>query len=85
VPSRTRAFVDVCVLSVCSVGVGDELAIDRVGDPPLQAAHGLHPGLAGGQLAPVVAPAGGVEPDLDFAHRHGYRVDELVEIIEGLT
>ena len=22
---------------------------------------------------------------VDFAHRHGYRVDELVEIIEGLT
>ncbi|WP_182481073.1 hypothetical protein [Nocardioides immobilis] len=35
-------------------GVDEELAVDGVGDPSLQAAQCFEPGLAGGQLAPVV-------------------------------
>src|SRR4029079_16499802 len=53
-----------CVVWVCSVGVGDELAIDRVGDPSLEAAHRFGSGLARGELASEVAAARGVEPDL---------------------
>jgi hypothetical protein len=61
VPSWARLSVAVCALR----GVGDELAVDHVGEPPAQAAHGLHQGLAFGEFAPVVGAAGGV-----VAHLH---------------
>src|SRR6266498_5041524 len=41
--------------------VGDELAVDDIGDPSLGAAHGLHAGLSFGELASVVGAAVGVE------------------------
>jgi len=47
-----------------SFGVGEELAVDGVGDPPLEAAQRFEAGLAGRELAPVVGPAFGVEADL---------------------
>jgi hypothetical protein len=44
--------------------VGDELAIEGVGDASLEAAHRLQRLLAGSQLAPVIRPAWGVQADL---------------------
>src|ERR687897_430113 len=41
-------------------GVGGELPVDHVGQPPLQAAHGFHRGRAGGEFGPVVGAAVGV-------------------------
>jgi hypothetical protein len=52
------------VFDLRSFGVGDELSIEGVGDPSLQAAQGLKLGLAVGSLASVVGPAWGVEADL---------------------
>ena len=45
-------------------GIGDELAIDRVGDPALEAAHCFHGLLALGSFASVVGPSFGVEAEL---------------------
>jgi hypothetical protein len=45
-------------------GVGEELAVEGVGDPALEAAQRFELGLAGGLLAPVEGPAVGVEADL---------------------
>jgi hypothetical protein len=45
-------------------GVGEELAVEGVGDPALEAAQRFELGLAGRLLAPVVGPAVGVEADL---------------------
>jgi hypothetical protein len=58
VSSRARANHRVGWTSEgCSLGIGDELAVDDVGDPPLQAAHRFHRFLAGGALASVVGAA----------------------------
>ena len=46
-PSRIRTCGSVCGAG----GVGEELAVDRVGDPAFEAAHGFHRFLAGGALA----------------------------------
>lgn len=46
------------------MGVGLELSIEGVGDAALEAAHRLAAGLAGGDLAQVVRPPVGLEPDL---------------------
>jgi hypothetical protein len=69
--STTTALVpDGCVmaprsgLSTSGASIREELPVDRVGDPSLEAAHGFHAGLAGGELASVVGAAWGVEPDL---------------------
>ncbi len=43
----------------CSDGcIGDELAVDDVGQAPTQAAHRFHRRFAVGEAAPVVAGAG---------------------------
>jgi hypothetical protein len=34
--------------------VGDEVAVEHVGEPSFETAHRFHRGLAGGSLAPVV-------------------------------
>src|SRR5690606_23402781 len=60
VPSRAR----LAHLPLDGLGVGEELAIDGVGDAALQAAQRLHRLLALGPLAPVVGPALGLETDL---------------------
>src|SRR6476469_8115388 len=60
VPSRARIFAWLVAL-----GVGDELAVDDVGEPAFEAAQGLHGGLAGGALASVVGAALGVVAELD--------------------
>jgi hypothetical protein len=64
VPSRTRVNIDTRARVRGGFGVGDELAIDGVGDASFQAAHLLQRLLPDGQLAPVVAPAWGVQADL---------------------
>ena len=49
----------------CSgAGVGDEPALDRIGDPALEAAQRLHRGLGLVELASVVGTAFGVVADL---------------------
>ena len=59
-PSRTRLrAVD---LSGC--GVADELVIEGVGDPALQAPHRFEGLLALSALAPVLGPLVGVQPQL---------------------
>jgi hypothetical protein len=63
VPSRIR-FIRLWGLECGSTGVGEELAVGGVRDPALEAAHGLQPGLALGELAPVVGAAFSVEADL---------------------
>jgi hemoglobin len=67
VPSRAR----VIGVGLDGSGVGEELSVDGVGDPSLQAPDGFHPGLAGAELAPVGAAAFGAEPGL------GGRGDEV--------
>jgi hypothetical protein len=46
-------------------GVGDELAVDDIGQAAAQAAHGFHGGFGLLQLAPVLGTAGGVVAQLD--------------------
>ena len=62
--------------AVCGeLGVGDELAVDHVGEPPLQAAPGLLGGLGLLGLLQVVVPAFAADPDLgDRGH-----VQDVVE------
>ena len=48
--------------------VVDHLLVDDIGQSSFQAAHGFHRGLAGGELAPVVATAFGVVAQLDDGH-----------------
>ena len=60
-PSRTRANSLARASEVRSFGIGEELSVEGVGDPALEAAQGFKWGLAGGELASVVGPAGGVE------------------------
>src|SRR6478672_10000446 len=60
VPSRTRLRA----LDLGGCGVGDELAIDGVGDPAREAPHRFEGLLALGTLASVVGPPFGVEPEL---------------------
>ena len=70
-PSRARLAGLVCLLGGVRLlgGVGAQLSVDHVGEPPAQAAHGLHRRLALGELAPVVGPARGVVADLrDAGH-----------------
>ena len=64
VPSRTRVSIDIKARVRGGFGVGDELAIESVGDAALEAAHRLQRLLAGSQLAPVIRPAWGVQADL---------------------
>jgi hypothetical protein len=52
------------VTDVGSLRVGAQLAVERVGDPALEAAQRFELGLAGRELAPVVGPTFGVEADL---------------------
>ncbi|WP_222130095.1 hypothetical protein [Nocardioides deserti] len=59
-PSRTRANV----LDSGTLCVLEQLAVDGVGDPALEAPDGLEGLLAFGSLAPVVGAAVGVEADL---------------------
>lgn len=56
VPSRIR--------TICELGVGDELLVEGVGDPPLEAADRFFRLLARRSLAPVVVAAFGVETHL---------------------
>ena len=60
VPSRTRLDSR----DWCCHGVGEELAIEGVGDPTFQAPHRFEGLLALGALAPVVGPSVGVKPQL---------------------
>src|SRR5665647_293349 len=64
VPSRARAITLWRADECGSCGVGEELAVQGVGDPPLETAQRFKLGLPGGLLAPVVGPAVGVEADL---------------------
>jgi hypothetical protein len=48
--------------------VGDELAVDHVGQPPFEAAQGLSVTLACGAFALVVGPTGGVPAELGDGH-----------------
>ena len=66
-PSRARFLP--------AAGVSHELAVDGVGQAAAQAAHRFHGSLAGGELAPVVGPAGGVIAELD----EGGHVEHVVE------
>ena len=62
--SPRSALPGPCQLSaVGGAGVGDELSVDDVGDPSLEAAHGFHRRLAVGSLASVVGAAFGVEAE----------------------
>jgi len=63
------------VVGTGGAAVGDELAVDEVGQPPLQAAHGFQAALALEVLAPEVRPAGGVVAQL----HHGADVRDVVE------
>jgi hypothetical protein len=74
VPSRTRFDARLQARFADRLRVGEQLPVDGVGDPSLQAAHRFGAGLAGGQLAPVVGPAFGVEADLS----RGGDVDHVV-------
>ena len=76
VPSRAR----VDCFGVGGAGVGEKLAVDGVGDASLEAAHGFHGGLAGGELAPVVGPAGRVVPQL---HERGDVKDVVHPAVPG--
>ncbi|WP_205621051.1 hypothetical protein, partial [Intrasporangium chromatireducens] len=62
------AALDLCDAPWCPPGpvptlawaaarVGDELPVEGVADPALEAAHGFGLGLAVGEFAPVVGPA----------------------------
>ena len=62
--SPRSALPDPRHLLAGALGVGDELAVDDVGQTPLQAPQGLHRCLAGGELASVVGAAFGVVTDL---------------------
>jgi hypothetical protein len=55
VPPRARASSSI---------VGNKLAVDGVGDPAFEAAHGFGAGLACGEFAPVEGAAIGVQADL---------------------
>jgi hypothetical protein len=63
VPSRTR-FQREHLLEVGALLVDDELSIDSVGDPALEAPHCLHGLLALGSFASVVGPTFAVDTDL---------------------
>jgi hypothetical protein len=60
VPSRARASSQ-CRGAGCVV---EELSVDGVGDPSLEASQRFEVGLSCGALTPVVGPALGVEADL---------------------
>ena len=64
VPSRARAITPWRAGEYGSCGVGEELAVEGVGDPALETAHRLHRFLALGALASVVGPTLGIETDL---------------------
>src|SRR5664279_5846319 len=64
VPSRARDITPWRAGEYGSCGVGEELAVEGVGDPALETTQRFELGLAGGLLAPVVGPAVGVEADL---------------------
>jgi hypothetical protein len=70
VPSRARVFA----LGGGALGVGDEVAVDDVGQASFEAAQGFHRGLAGGELASVVGAALGVVAQL----HDGGDVDDVV-------
>ena len=57
-PSRARADSPVHVDELRLYGVGEELAVDGVGDPALEASQRFELCLACGELASVVGPAG---------------------------
>ena len=57
-PSRTR------VIRLRCAGIGDELAVDDVGQASLQTPQRFHRGLASGELAAVLGAALGVVTDL---------------------
>jgi hypothetical protein len=65
VPSRARANRLGRCGERCLLGVGDELSVDDVRDPPLQSAQRFERGLASGAFASVVGTTFGVEADLD--------------------
>jgi hypothetical protein len=71
VPSRARVFA----LGGGALGVGDEVAVDDVGQASFEAAQGFHRGLAGGELASVVGAALGVLAQL----HDGGDVDDVVD------
>jgi hypothetical protein len=71
VPSRARVFA----LGGGALGVGDEVAVDDVGQASFEAAQGFHRGLAGGELASVVGAALGVVAQL----HDGGDVDDVVD------
>ncbi len=64
-PSRARASaLGRCIWfgGCCrGLGVGDELPVDGVRDPPLQAGHGFRARLPGSEFASVVGATLGVE------------------------
>jgi hypothetical protein len=58
VPSRIR-LTRLSGINECgSTGVDEELAVDGVGDPAFEAAHGLRAGLALGELGLPPVPVG---------------------------
>ena len=67
VPSRTRLHG----FGLRRPGVGEELSVDGVGDPALEAPHGFHPGLARGELATVVGPPRGCRAGPGWPRRCG--------------
>src|SRR5664279_1114528 len=64
VPSRARDITPWRAGEYGSCGVGEELAVEGVGDPAFETTQRFELGLAGGLLAPEVSPARGVEADL---------------------
>jgi hypothetical protein len=63
-PSRTRADKFGRAEELRTLGVGDELSVQGVGDPALEAAQRFERGLACRSLASVVRQPWGVETDL---------------------
>lgn len=56
------------VRAINTCGVAAECAVDRVGQSPFEAAHGLFVALPRGALSPVVGTAWPVVPDLADGH-----------------
>ena len=63
-PFRTRVYWLSRAEELPLLGVGEELAVEGVGDTALEAAQRFERGLPGGLLAPEVSPARSVEADL---------------------
>jgi len=71
VPSRARLLE----CGQAGGGVGDELAVDGVGQPAPQRAHRFHGGLGLLELAPAAGAPGGVVAELDDAGHVEHVVD----------